>query len=263
MNDADRKTVLGIGAHPDDLEILCAGTLALLKRKGWTIECATMTPGDCGSTTLPREEISRIRRAEAAASANVLDATYHCMECDDIFIAYDRPTLLKVIGLIRAVKPAIVFTMSPQDYMVDHEMTSEVVRTACFSAGIANIKVDGTDPFLKIPHLFYCDPIEGKDILGTAVRPSILVDISSTMHIKETMFKCHESQQSWLKAHHEVDDYLNSSLRELSAKRGREIGVSFAEGFRQHLGHAFPHENILERELGNIVHAAEASLKPH
>jgi LmbE family N-acetylglucosaminyl deacetylase len=248
------KTVLAIGAHPDDIEILCAGTLALLHDQGWGSVFATMTPGDCGSTTMAREEISRVRKAEAAASAAMLHGSYHCMECDDIFIAYDRPTLLKVIKLIRQVRPTIVMTMSPKDYMVDHEMTSAVVRTSCFSAGIRNIEVDGTEPFMKMPYLYYFDPIDGKDILGTACRASTIVNISTTMAIKEQMFRCHASQQSWLQAHHEIDDYINSSLKQLSAKRGKEIGALFAEGFRQHLGHAFPQDNILERELGNLVH---------
>ncbi len=256
MNNGTQKTVLAVGAHPDDLEILCAGTLALLKERGWALEFATMTPGDCGSTTLGREEISRIRKAEATASAGILDAHYQCMECDDIFIAYDRPTLLKVIRLIREVKPTVVFTMSPQDYMVDHEVTSEVVLTSCFSAGIGNIGTPGAEPFMKMPYLYYFDPIDGKDKFGTAVRASTIVDISATMHIKERMFRCHESQQSWLQTHHEIDDYINSSLKQLSERRGKEIGVSFAEGFRQHLGHAYPQDNILEHVLGDLVHKA-------
>jgi LmbE family N-acetylglucosaminyl deacetylase len=247
------KTLLAIGAHPDDIEILCAGTLALLHEKQWKIEFATMTPGDVGSTTLRREEISSIRKAEAMASAEILGGNYHCMECDDIFVAYDRPTLLKVIKLIRQVRPSVVFTMSPQDYMIDHEVTSAVVRTACFSAGIGNIQTDGAEPLMKMPYLYYFDPFDGKDILGTHIKASTIVNISGTMHTKERMFRCHESQQSWLQAHHEIDDYINSSLKQLSAMRGREIGVSFAEGFRQHLGHAFPQDNILEQELGNLV----------
>jgi LmbE family N-acetylglucosaminyl deacetylase len=183
-----------------------------------------------------------------------LEAKYHCLECDDIFILYDRPTLVKAIKLIRQVEPAVVFTMSPQDYMIDHEMTSEVVRTACFSAGIANIKTRGVAPFLKIPHVYYFDPIEGKDKFGTYLKASTIVDISTTMGIKEKMFRCHASQQSWLKAHHEVDDYINSSLKGLSAKRGKEIGVTYGEGFRQHLGHAYPQDNILIQELGDLAH---------
>jgi LmbE family N-acetylglucosaminyl deacetylase len=256
MEVKDSKCVLAIGAHPDDLEILCAGTLALLRERGWKIACATMTPGDVGSATLSREEISAIRKAEAAASARLLDADYHCMGSDDIFIAYDRPTLVKVIALIRQLKPTIVFTMSPQDYMIDHEVTSDVVRTACFSAGIRNVPAHGTDPLSTIPYLFYSDPIDGKDKFGTEIKASTIVNISGTMQLKEKMFRCHESQASWLKSHHGIDDYVNASLKELSAKRGVEIGAAFAEGFRQHLGHAFPQDNILREELTSLVHVA-------
>jgi LmbE family N-acetylglucosaminyl deacetylase len=256
MNIESTRTVLAIGAHPDDVELLCAGTLALLHARGWKVECATMTPGDCGSTTRNRGEISAIRRKEAAASAALLNGKYHCMECDDVFIAYDRPTLLKVIKLVREVRPAIVLTMSPEDYMVDHEVTSEIVRTACFAAGMKNIDTDGIDPFLSVPHLYYMDPMEGKDILGNAIRATTVVDISSTMGKKEQMFLCHESQLSWLKSHHGVDEGVES-MRAWSMTQGKTIGVQYAEGFRQHLGHAYPQDNILNQELNDLVHLVD------
>ena len=60
------KVALACMAHPDDVEFTCGGTLALLHQQGWEIHIATMTPGDCGSEQLSREEISRIRRMEAA-----------------------------------------------------------------------------------------------------------------------------------------------------------------------------------------------------
>jgi LmbE family N-acetylglucosaminyl deacetylase len=251
MNSEKPRTALAIGAHPDDIEILCAGTLALLREKGWNVVFATMTPGDCGSTSLSREEISTVRKREAAASAALLNGVYHCMECDDVFVAYDRPTLVKVIALIRQVRPDIVFTMSPQDYMVDHEVTSTVVQTGCFAAGIKNIGT-GDEPFLSIPYLYYCDPIEGKDRFGSPIHPTTIVNVTSTMPLKEKMFLCHESQLSWLKAHHGLDEYV-ASMRALAAGRGSLMGVRFAEGFRQHLGHAYPQDNILQVELEGLV----------
>jgi LmbE family N-acetylglucosaminyl deacetylase len=247
MND-DNKTVLAIVAHPDDAEFLCAGTLALLKEKGWHIEMATMTGGDCGSMQYSRKKISEIRKREAASAAKILNARYHCLECDDIFLMYDRPTLLKTISLIRKVRPSLVLTMSPSCYMVDHETTSRIVQTACFAAGIVNIKTGDTSPYNYIPYLYYLDPIEGKDIFGNEVKASTIVNISDTMEIKEKMLLCHESQQNWLMAHHGMDEYI-SSMKEASKKRGMEISTKYAEGFRQHLGHAFPQDNVLKREL--------------
>jgi len=247
------KTVLSLGAHPDDAEFFCAGTLALLGKKGWQIYIATMTPGDCGTVQYSRKEISKIRKAEAAKSANILDGSYHCLECGDLFIMYVRPTLLKAIKLLRKVRPTIVITCSPCDYMVDHETASKIAQTACFACGVVNIKTTGAQPFEPIPYLYYCDPVEGKDNLGNKIKASTIVDISSVMDIKEKMLCCHESQRNWLLKHHGVDDYV-ISMKRLAEKRGREIGCRFAEGFRQHLGHAYPQDNILKRELVDLVH---------
>ena len=247
------KTVLSLGAHPDDAEFFCAGTLALLAQKGWEIHIATMTPGDCGTVQYSRDEISRIRRAEAAKAAGILDGIYHCLECDDIFILYDRPSLLKAIELFRKVKPAIVFTTSPSDYMVDHEMASKIAQTACFACGVVNVETPGAEPFEPIPHLYYMDPADQKDKFGTGIKAGTIVDITGVMDTKEEMLCCHESQRHWLMTHHGMDEYVNM-MKESGEKRGREIKSRFAEGFRQHLGHAYPHDNILKAELGDLVH---------
>jgi len=247
MTDQKFKTVLAVGSHPDDIEIMCAGTLVLLKKQNWKIEIATMTPGDCGSATLNREEISKIRKSEAAASAKIIDANYRCMENDDIFIIYDRATLLKTINLIREVKPDLVITQSPIDYMVDHEVTSKIVKTACFSAGIQNIKTE-SEPFMKIPHLYYMDSIEGIDSFGESIKPNTIVDISSTIEIKEKMLAMHDSQRSWLMSHNGIDEYI-IAMKKFSSKRGEDINTKYAEGFRQHKGHAYPKNNILNEEL--------------
>lgn len=252
MNDDSNKTVLAIVAHPDDAEFNCAGTLALLKERGWHVEMATMTAGDCGSTEYNRQEISAIRKQEAATSAKLLDANYHCLDCDDIFLVYDRETLLKTIALIRKVRPRLVLTMSPICYMVDHETTSRLVQTACFSAGIVNIQTEGAEPYYFIPYLYYVDPMEGKDIYGKEVKPSTIIDITGVMDIKEQMLLCHNSQRSWLIAHNGMSEYI-LTMKELSEKRGMEISTKYAEGFRQHLGHAFPQENILKHALEELL----------
>ena len=247
------KTVLSLGAHPDDAEFFCAGTLTLLRQKGWEIHIATMAPGDCGTVQYSREEISRIRKGEAAKSAAILDGSYHCLEEGDIFILYDRPSLLKAIELFRKVKPAIVFTTSPSDYMVDHEMASKIAQTACFACGVVNVETPGAEPFEPIPHLYYMDAAEQKDKFGTEIKASTIIDITGVIDIKEKMLCCHESQRHWLMTHHGMDEYVNM-MKTSDEKRGREINSGFAEGFRQHLGHAYPQDNILKAELSDLVH---------
>jgi len=255
MDMAGPKTVLSFGAHPDDAEFMCAGTLALLHKKGWEIHISTMTPGDCGTVEYSREEITRIRRAEAAKSAALLDGSYHCLECGDAFIMYDRRTLLKAIELVRKVRPTIVFTLSPTDYMVDHETASRLAQTACFCCGVVNIETPGAEPFEPVPYLYYMDPVEGKDNLGEAVKAGTIVDVTGVMDTKEQMLCCHESQRNWLLKHHGMDDYV-MMMKAFAETRGAEVGCGFAEGFRQHLGHAYPQDNILKSELGDLVHVA-------
>ncbi len=248
----DTKTVLGLFAHPDDVEFMCAGTLALLARKGWDVHIATMTPGDVGSAELGRDEISSIRRGEAARSASILDGTYHCLESGDIFIMYDRPTLLKAVELFRKVRPSLVFAPSPSDYIVDHEETSRIAETACMAAGISNIETPGEGAFEPIPCLYYADAVEGRDKFGHEIECDILVDISSVIDVKEKMLSCHESQRDWILKHHGEDEHI-LMMKRLAEKRGGQIRCSFAEGFRQHLGFSYPQENVLKSELGALV----------
>ena len=247
------KVVLSIGAHPDDAEFMYAGTLALLHERGWQVHIATMAPGDCGTVQYSREEISRIRKGEAAAGVALLDGHYHCLECGDIFIMYDGPTLLKTIELVRKVRPRIVLTLSPSDYMVDHETASKLAQTACFCCGVVNVETPGAEPFEPIPHLYYADPVDGKDKLGADISPGMIVDISGVMDTKEKMLCCHKSQRDWLLKHHGIDEYV-AAMKGLGRKRGADIGCDFGEGFRQHLGHAYPQDNILKKELGELVH---------
>jgi LmbE family N-acetylglucosaminyl deacetylase len=247
------KTVLAIVTHPDDAELLCAGTLALLHSKGWAVHMATMTAGDCGSKDLGKNEISAIRKQEAARAAGMLDGSYTCLEMEDLFITYDKPSIMKVVELLRKVQPSLVLTMSPDCYMQDHEITSRLVQSACFGGGLVNIDTPGYAPFDFIPHLYYADAMEGKDIFGQRIRCTTYIDISSVMDIKSSMLQCHASQREWLRQHHGIDEYVLAMKRQ-AASRGQEIGVEYAEAFRQHLGHAFPQDNLLQRELGKLAY---------
>jgi LmbE family N-acetylglucosaminyl deacetylase len=249
-----RDVILSILAHPDDAEILCGGTLARLVREhGWEAHVATMTPGDCGSAELPPDEIARIRRAEGTAAAQKLGGTYHCLEERDLLIFYQERPLERIVRLMREVRPRIVLTHSPADYMLDHEMTSTLVRAAAFGAPIPNFQRprDLGPPLDHIPHLYYCDPIEGKDPLGRDVPPGFCIDVSGVIDFKAELLACHASQREWLLKHHGIDHYI-MAMRDWSAHRGKACGVAFAEGFRQHLGHSYPQDNLLGQLLGTV-----------
>jgi LmbE family N-acetylglucosaminyl deacetylase len=244
--------VLSLLAHPDDAEILCGGALARLAREhGWRVHVATMTPGDCGSAELAPDEIAAVRRAEGARSAALLGGAYHCLEERDLLVFYQERPLERVTRLLREVRPRAVLTHSPADYMLDHEVTSALARAAAFAAPVPNFLAGRghPPPLERVPHLYYCDAVEGKDALGRPVEPGFLVDVSGVIDVKAAMLSEHASQREWLRKHHGMDHYVET-MKRWGAERGRQAGVTFAEGFRQHLGHGYPQDNLLARLLG-------------
>ena len=250
------NTVLSVLAHPDDAEFLCAGTLIRLQREhGWEVHIASMTPGDCGSVDRSADEIAAVRRQEGANAASLIGATYHCLEERDLLIFYSERPLERLTRLLRQARPTIVLTHSPADYMLDHEMTSTLVRAAAFGAPVPNFFAgqQHAPPLPHIPHLYYCDPIEGKDALGRAVVPAFCIDVSKAVETKAAMLAAHASQRDWLVKHHGMDQYIES-MRQWGGQRGRSCGVAFAEGYRQHLGHSYPQDNLLGALLGALKH---------
>lgn len=239
--------VLAIHAHPDDVEILAGGTLALLAERGHAVTIATMTPGDCGSAELGPEEIAAVRRKEAAASAKLIGAEYVCVEFRDLAIFSDDASRRKVTTVLRQTRPDLILTSSPVDYLCDHEAASALVRDACFAAPAPNYAAAG-EPLAGIPHLYYMDPIEGKDREGNPIAPEFLIDVSRVFDRKREMLACHASQRDWLRHHHGTDDYL-LQMERWTRERGQLAGVPYAEGFRQYRGHPYPASPLLQELL--------------
>ncbi|GAB6166545.1 PIG-L family deacetylase [Thermostilla marina] len=231
-------------AHPDDAEFTCAGTLMRLAEQGWEIHIASLTPGDCGTTTETPWDIASRRTQEAQRAAAILGAQYHCLDERDGFVVYDKPTLRKAVDLFRRIGPGIVFTHALRDYMMDHEMTAALARAAAFLFAAPNASAFPVPPQAAVPYLYYCDPPEGLDPYGKPIRPTVVVDIGDYLDRKGEMLACHASQREWLLAHHGIDEYIESMRRQAIA-RGREVGVQAAEAFVQHRGHAFPRDDLL------------------
>lgn len=249
-------TVLAVMAHPDDIEITCAGTLILLKQAGWKVHLATMTAGDLGSMRHSQRAIARIRRREAAASAALLGAPYTCLGFDDLTITYGPQAKRRVTGLLRSVRPDLLILHSPDCYMADHTESARIAREAAFASTIPNWKATHGGravPAAKaMPSILYADPIDLVDHYGRDVRSRYVVDITPVISQKEEMLACHDSQRSWLREQHGEDEYLNW-MRRLGSQRARAFGsrgVKYAEGFFPHLGHGFPHGDVLTPALG-------------
>lgn len=239
-------------AHPDDAEILCAGTLIRLADLGWEVHIATATAGDCGSADLPSDEIAAIRQNEATAASSLIDATYHCLGLKDVDVVFDHASNRLTIDLFRKIAPTLVLTHPRSDYMLDHEQVHLLARSAAFSYPIPNASALPSISGATIPWLYYCDPVEGIDpYLGIPVKPTAYVDISKTIDRKIEMLACHASQREWLRSHHGMDEYVEA-MKRFGAVRGKQLGSDYAEAFVQHRGHAFPQSHILQEILGGI-----------
>jgi len=245
-----RRVALAFLAHPDDAEFLCSGTLLRLGDLGWALHVATATRGDCGSMTHAADQISAIRTREAESAAAMIGAAYHCLDELDGRVCYDRATAQKAFDLFRRVAPSLVFTHATSDYMVDHEQVALLARSASFMYGCPNCSPVPRHPDSAPPHLYFCDPFEGVDALGRPVVPTTLVDVSAQMEARVEMLARHASQREWLRAHHGVDEYVESMKRHAAA-RGRPIGAAFAEAFVQQRSHAFPRNELLDELFGN------------
>ncbi|NLX96276.1 MAG: PIG-L family deacetylase [Rhodopirellula sp.] len=250
MNEPERRVALAFLAHPDDAEFLCTGTMMRLAERGWQLHIATAAPGDCGTATQNRWDISSIRTREATKAAALIGATYHCIDEKDGFVVYDKAALRKTYDLFRRIAPSLVFAHAAKDYMMDHEQASLLARAASFLYAGPNVSELPVLEGSATPYLYYCDPVEGIDPLGNPVQPTTYVDVTFQMEKKTEMLACHASQRDWLMAHHGMDEYTETMKRHMSM-RGRQAGVAAAEAFVQHRGHAYPKNDLLAALFGS------------
>jgi LmbE family N-acetylglucosaminyl deacetylase len=244
--------ILALHAHPDDIETLCAGTLAALAGLGHTIRIVTATAGECGSDSTDLEETGRIRRGEAAAAAKVIGADYRCADLPDLSVFNDAPSRRRITEMLRWSGADMVLAPSPVDYHPDHEAVSQLVRDACFAASVPNYRTGEAAPLPAIPHLYFVDPIGGRDRDGVRVQPDFGVNIEAVMPAKRAMLSAHVSQNAWVARQHDIPDHL-ASMEAWSRARGRHLGVSYGEGFRQYRHHPYPETPALQDLLGDLL----------
>jgi N-acetylglucosamine malate deacetylase 1 len=244
--------ILAVHAHPDDIEILAAGSLALLADAGHRISIVTATAGEGGSTEHPPAEVARIRQREAAAAAAMIGADYRCAGFGDLSVFNDDPSRRRITEMIRWARADIVLAPSPVDYHPDHEATSLLVRDAVFASSVPNYRTGETEALAAIPHLYFIDPIGGRDREGARIRPDFGVDIGAFMETKRRMLLAHASQVAWVARQHGIDNYLKS-MQDWTARRGRDFGVAYAEGFRQYRHPPYPRTPALQELLGDAV----------
>lgn len=252
-----KKTALAVGAHPDDVEFMMAGTLILLRNAGYEPHILTVGNGSCGTAQYTTEEIIRIRREEAAQAARVIGATYHPGLVEDIKIYYEEGLLARVAAIVRELNPEIILVPSPEDYMEDHQNTCRLMVTASFCKGMRNFQTTPSLPAVTgDTFLYHALPYGLRDGMRRLIVPGEFVNVSDVIDTKQQMLACHKSQQAWLDTSQGLNQYLRT-MREMSAEVAKMSGQkwAFAEGWRQrsHLGFSAADSDRLKEVLGEKV----------
>jgi LmbE family N-acetylglucosaminyl deacetylase len=234
------KVAIAIGAHPDDIEFYMAGTLLQLKKTGYEIHYLTVANGNCGSAQYNAATTRSIRNTEARAAARILGAQFHPSLTNDLEILYSLELLRGLAAVIRDVKPGIVLTHSPQDYMEDHTNTSRLAVTAAFTRGMPNFRTAPPRPSAEYDVTVYHALPHGLcDQLRRRLVPGAFVNTTSVQKTKREALAAHKSQQGWLDVSQGINSFL-LAMENMSLEVGR-LSKRFkcAEGWRRHLHFGF------------------------
>lgn len=229
--------ILAMAAHPDDVELLCAGTLAHLVRAGHEVAVCHMTVGDKGGTGDPAE-LARTREAEARASCELLGARYVPGFTGDLELYANADHRERMLATIREVGPDVILTHAPNDYHPDHRTTGQTVVGAYEGALDAVESVAG----LGDAEVWYMDNLGGVDLV-----PDVFVDITDVIETKQAMLRCHASQISWMtQVRHTDMEYVTDWV---SRWRGLQAGFERAEGYLRRRGDGSRLAEALGRQL--------------
>lgn len=219
--------ILAIGAHPDDVELGCGGTLAKLISEGKKVAIVDLTQGELGTrgTNLTRAE-------EAAEASKILGiSARENLKMKDGFLENSEEYQMKIVKMIRKYQPAIVLANAIEDRHPDHAKAAKLVSDACFLAGLTKIEtsIDGENQQTWRPKQVF-HYIQWKNI-----TPDFVVDISDFMEKKlqaclayKTQFYDPNSKEPMTPI--ATKDFLES-LTYRTQDLGRLSGVSYAEGF--------------------------------
>ncbi len=217
--------VLAIGCHPDDIETLCAGTLARFSQLGHIVTICHVANGNMGHTQIQPDELRQIRRKEARSAGSLIGAEVVSCDIGDLLVdAESKEQKDKIIDVIRQAQPDLIITHSPEDYMPDHVAVSRLVFAASFTATLPHYETSQPGIAALTP-IYYMDTLA-----GIGFQPEEYVDISETIGVKLNMLKQHESQLKWMADHDQIDfpEFVLTCAR----YRGLQCGVTHAEAFR-------------------------------
>jgi N-acetylglucosamine malate deacetylase 1 len=216
--------VLAVGAHPDDLEILCGGTLARFVKEGHDVVMCHATLGDRGSFVHTSEEIAAIRSRESKRAAEICGAQEATLGLHDGEVSAADPEQRRlVVDLVRDTRPDVIITHFPNDYMSDHNEVSKLIFDCSFHATLPLFET-GKPHHDKVTPIYYMETI-----MGVAFQPTEYVDVTDLIDTKSAMLEAHETQLTWLRDHDGID--IVEQMLAATRFRGLQCGVKYAEGF--------------------------------
>ena len=218
--------VLAIGAHPDDCECFCAGTLLKCVKRGDRVIICHASSGNLGHVVIPPDELTKIRAEEARRAGALAGIEVICAGFDDLDIFdNNKEARDKMVDVIKYANPDLIITHSPNDYMPDHTAVSRLVFDASFTATLPNYHTEVPGAAKMVP-IYYMDTL-----CGVNFNPTEYVDVSKYIDTKLEMLECHESQIVWMRDHDGID--FPDMVKTCSRYRGFQCGAEYAEGFRQ------------------------------
>ncbi len=255
-----KPKAFAVAAHPDDIELMMGGTLALLAHAGYETHYMNIANGSMGTVSETRETIVAERTEEARAAATTLGAIFHKPLVDDLDIFYDRVVVRRLVAVVRDIEPRIVLVQSPQDYMEDHTNSCRLAVSASFFGCMKNFISDPPRPIVKEKvTVYHALPWGLHDPLRRLLRAGQYVDVSSVLQVKRDALACHKSQKEWLDKSQGLDSYL-ATMEEMTYEVGRMSGrFKAAEGWRRHfhLGFCGPNDDPLCDALGDLICVSE------
>ncbi|MBM2813867.1 MAG: LmbE family protein [Ignavibacteria bacterium] len=228
----DKVDVLAIGAHPDDIELSCGGTIAKLTDEGKSVAIVDCTRGESGTRGTPE-----IRLDEAKKAAEILGVKYRVnLGMEDGNIEVNKKNILEIIKTIRIFRPSAVLFHPPYERHPDHEAVHKLVRTGMFKSGLRKIVTEYNGIQLE-PHRIrkmFCY----MQSYTFPNNPDFYVDVSSTHEKKMGAIKAYTSQV-FVEGVSRTDEPVTRLSRpefidELEARAlyfGSLIGVKYAEVF--------------------------------
>lgn len=223
--------ILAIGAHGDDIEVQCGGTLAKAAARGDNVFMCVVTDGR-GRPKGDPDQIADVRRKETAASAAVIGATPVWMGIPDGALKPTDDYTAKFVNVIRETQPDIIITHPADDYHPDHRYTHQMVLDAAQLARVRNYPHSDLPPYReKLPIAF----MDG--VLGLSFIPEEWVDISDYFEQKAEMLSKHVSQMmpdtyepNFVPPAREDNPFMRMITIQ-SSYRGMQCGVQYAEAF--------------------------------